>query len=232
MFKKNDKQEQNPAAEQVVESAEAATPASPEQVNPDELGRLRDILFGSQSRTIEKRLGDLESGLNTTRREMTDLLNEKLNVLSDSTATQFSDLRREFNEKLDKQGTDQSSQLRAVQKELSERLERQSAEQSAQLSTVQKQLSESIEKLAADLMRQLRETHKELSDRMDKSAAEQAERMRNQQAESRQRDDTLRQDLLAMAASLDGKKTSRHDLGQMLMELGLRLRQDSDSSSS
>ncbi|HND49307.1 MAG TPA: hypothetical protein PLL95_12150, partial [Anaerolineales bacterium] len=29
----------------------------------DELGRLRDILFGSQSRTLEKRLSDLESGL-------------------------------------------------------------------------------------------------------------------------------------------------------------------------
>ena len=37
----------------------------------DELGRLRDILFGSQSRTLEKRLSDLETGLRSLRQEMT-----------------------------------------------------------------------------------------------------------------------------------------------------------------
>jgi len=207
-------------------------PASSEQVSPDELGRLRDILFGSQSRTMEKRLGDLESDLKKTRQEMTDLLNDKVGALTDSTATQFSDARREFNEKLDKQSVDQSSQLRSAQKDLTERLERQSTEQASQLAAVQKELSASIEKLAADFLRQLRETHKELSDRLDRMSAEQSERMRNQQAESRQRDDSLRQELLSMASSLDGKKTSRNDLGQMLVELGLRLRQDSDSSPS
>jgi ribosome recycling factor len=203
----------------------------PETASPDELGRLRDILFGSQSRTIEKRLADLEAGLQSSRRELTDLLNDKFNILTDSTSTQVNDTRREFAEKLEKQGTDQSSQLRSVQKELLDRLERQHTEQTAQLSAAQKQLSDSIEKLAADLMRQIRETHKELSERMDKSVNENAERLRSLQTETRQRDDNLRQELLAMAASLDGKKTSRQDLGQMLMELGLRLRQDSESGS-
>lgn len=222
--------EQLPEVEQIPIFEEK--PSAPvEQANPDELGRLRDILFGSQSRTFEKRLGDLETGVKTTRQELTDLLDTKISTLADSTSSQFSDVRREFNEKLDKLGIEQSSQLRTAQKDLSERLERQSTEQSAQLSSAQKQLSDSIEKLAADLLRQLRETHKELSDRIDRMGAEQAERMRSLQTETRQRDDALRQELLSMAASLDGKKTSRNDLGQMLMELGLRLRQDSDSSS-
>lgn len=117
-----------------------------EEVNPDELGRLRDILFGSQSRTFEKRLGDLEAGLRTARQELTDQLNEKLNALADSNASQLAEVRREFGEKLEKQSTDQSSQLRAAQKELSERLDRQSTEQASQLSAVQKQLSDSIKK--------------------------------------------------------------------------------------
>lgn len=130
MLKKGNTKEQTPEIMEPPLPEEAvSTPI--EEASPDELGRLRDILFGSQSRTFEKRLGDLESGLKSTRQEMTDLLNEKLNALADSTSSQFSDVRREFNEKLDKQGMDQSSQLRAAQKDLSERLERQSAEQSA-----------------------------------------------------------------------------------------------------
>ena len=205
--KKNDPQEVQP-------EVEVSETSLTEEVNPDELGRLRDILFGSQSRTFEKRLGDLEAGLRTARQELTDQLNEKLNALADSNASQLAEVRREFGEKLEKQSTDQSSQLRAAQKELSERLDWQSTEQASQLSAVQRQLSDSIEKLATDFSRQLRESHKELSERMDKASAEQAERMRTLQTETRQRDDALRQELVSMADSLDGKKASRQDLGQ------------------
>lgn len=224
---KTDTKEKLPEVEKISEPILS----SMEEPNPDDLGRLRDILFGSQSRTIEKRLSDLETGVRATRQEMIDLLTDKLNAMGDNTSSQFADTRREFNEKLEKQGGDQSAQLRSVQKELSERLDRQSADQVSQLGNVQKQLSDSIEKLAADLMRQIRESHKELTDRMDKVVAEHTERLRNLQTETRQRDENLRQELLSIASSMDNKKTSRHDLGQMLMELGLRLRQDSDSSS-
>lgn len=196
----------------------------------DELGRLRDILFGSQSRTLEKRLNDLETGLRTLRQEMTNLLQDQIGTLSETTSVQFVETRREFNEKLDKQGADQSAQLRLAQKDLTEKLDRQSVEQSSQLQSSQKQLNDKLENLAADLLRQLRETHKELSDRLDKQGTEQAERTRTLQLEARQRDDGLRQELLSMAASLDDKKASRQDLGQMLMELGIRLRQESENS--
>lgn len=214
------------APPEVVELQQTAVP----EPTADELGRLRDILFGSQSRTLEKRLGDLETDLKTSRQEMDNLLRDQISALSESTSSQFTETRREFNEKLDRQGTEQSAQLRAAQKDLMERLERQSAEQANQLSAVQKQLSDSLEKLASDLLRQIRETHKELSDRLDKLSAEQTERTRNLQSETRQRDENLRQELLAMAASLDTKKASRQDLGQMLVELGVRLRQESDNS--
>ena len=192
----------------------------------DELGRLRDILFGSQSRTLDKRLANLETDLRSSQDELTNLLHDQVGRLSEATSSQFADVRREFSSRLEKQGMDQSSQLRATQKDLSERLDRQSAEQTTQLQTAQKQLNDSLDNLAADLLRQIRESHKELSDRLDSLAAEQAERVRNLQTETRQRDENLRQELLSTASSLEGKKTSRQDLGQMLMELGLRLRQD------
>jgi DNA repair exonuclease SbcCD ATPase subunit len=220
--------ETEPVSPSPLEGIELKTEAS--EPTADELGRLRDILFGSQSRTLEKRLSDLETGLRSSRQELTNLMQDQIGALSESTNGQFVETRREFNEKLDRQGTDQSSQLRTTQKDLAERLDRQSVDQSSQLQAVQKQLSENIEKLAADLMRQIRETHKELSDRLDKQAAEQTERTRSLQSEARQRDDSLRQELLSMAASLDNKKASRQDLGQMLMELGLRLRQESEKS--
>jgi gas vesicle protein len=228
MLKRNIVQETKPVP---PEPADDSVQPAPDTPSADELGRLRDILFGSQSRSTDKRLGDLETELKSARQEMADRLSDRVNALTESTSTQFTDTRREFNEKLDRQGMDQSSQLRNAQKDLSERLERQSTDFAGQLGSVQKQLSDAIDKLAADLLRQVRETHRELSERIDKLGAEQTERTRNLQAESRQRDDTLRQELIAMADSLDGRKTSRNDLGQMLMELGLRLRQDSDKSS-
>ena len=46
-----------------------------------ELERLRDILFGSQTRSTEQRLNDLESQLETMRREFTDMFNEKVDGL-------------------------------------------------------------------------------------------------------------------------------------------------------
>jgi hypothetical protein len=198
-----------PSPSSPLENIELKTDAP--EPTADELGRLRDILFGSQSRTLEKRLSDLETGLRSLRQELTNLVQDQISALSESTSGQFVETRREFNEKLDKQGTDQSTQLRAVQKDLIEKLD-------------------NLESFAADVLRQLRETHKELSDRLDKQAAEQTERTRNLQSEARQRDDSLRQELLSMAASLDNKKASRQDLGQMLMELGLRLRQESEKS--
>jgi DNA repair exonuclease SbcCD ATPase subunit len=212
---------------EIRESAETLT-AVP---NIDELGRLRDILFGSQSRTIEKRISDLETGLQAARRELAETFTDKLEAASNSAAGQLSETRTEFGRKLETQGTDQTTQLRAAQKELSDRLERQNNDQTAQLRALQKELSDGLEKLETDFVRQLRAAQKELSDQIEKMGSEQAERLRNLQAEARQRDDGLRQELLNMTAALENKKTSRQDLGQMLVELGLRLRRDADTPS-
>jgi len=212
----------------LVESAAQTVAES----GPDEINRLRDILFGSQTRSLDKRLGDLETRLETVRQEVVNLYTEKIDALSDSTSAQSAETRREFNLRLTNQGEEQSTHVRAVQKELSDRLDKQANEQSVQLRAVQKEASDAVEKLAAELLRQIREVQKELSDRLDKVNIEQTERTRSLQSETRQRDDGLRQEFLSLAAALENKKTSRQDLGQMLVELGLRLKQDTEHSPS
>jgi hypothetical protein len=199
---------------------------------PDEINRLRDILFGSQTRSLDKRLGDLETRLETMRQELLNLFTEKIDALADSTSTQGAESRREFNSRLTSQAEEQSVHVRAVQKELSDRLDKQSNEQSTQLRAVQLEASDAVEKLAADLLRQIRDVQRELSERLDKVNMEQTERTRSLQSETRQRDDGLRQEFLSLAAALEDKKTSRHDLGQMLIELGLRVKQDTEHSPS
>jgi hypothetical protein len=229
-FSKNDSDVVTP--EIVSVSNNEAIVSTYDQPTADELGRLRDILFGSQTRTIEKRLSDLETGLQTLRREIHDTFNEKIEALSIFTSAQLSETRNELNRKIEALDSEQSLQLKTRQKELLERIENQSIEQTTQLRAVQKELAEGVDKLAVDFMQQLRGTKKELSDHTEKLGAEQTERIRNLQIETRQRDDNLRQELLAIADSLENKKTSRQDLGQMLVELGIRLRRESDSSSS
>ena len=194
-----------------------------------DIERLRDILFGAQARSTDRRLGDVEIRLETTRRELTSLLEEKVGALGDTAAEQLAEARKQLSDRLDGQDASQTTQLRAAHKELSDLINRQAADQAAQLRAVHKELSDQIEKLTADLFHQIRATHKELSDRLDRVNAEQSERSRQLQAEARQRDDALRQEVLTLAATLNDKKTSRHDLGQMLVEVGLRLRGGGDA---
>ncbi len=53
--------------------------------------------------------------------------------------------------------------------------------------------------------------------------ADASDRMRLLEEETRRRDDDLRSELLTMTAWLDDKKTSRHDLGRMMEDIGQRL---------
>lgn len=58
---------------------------------------------------------------------------------------------------------------------------------------------------------------------LDKRLAEIEARLDRLQAEMQRRDDELRQELLQLIAALDKDKASRHDVGQMFIELGQRL---------
>lgn len=216
-------------ARAVIESVSQASSVTSEP-SAGELERLRDILFGSQTRVLETRLNELEVNLEETRREMAVTLNEKIEALSGSSSVKLETTQHELSGKFDAQVADHAAKLRSVQKDLSDRLDKLSDDQAAQLRDVKKELSDNHEKLAADFLRQLRSVQKELNERLDKINSELTERTRNLQSETRQRDDSLRDELLDLTASLENKKTSRQDLGQMLVDLGLRLGNDSEPS--
>ncbi len=223
-------------------------PALENQPSQSELERLRDILFGSQARSTDKQITDLSSQIEALRRDLTDQLNEKFDTLANNAHdetqgvnkelsdrlttinnTQINDLRStktELNQRIDTLGSDQENQLRITQRELIEKMDEQAASQSQQLRIAQQELAERIEKLATDFFTQLRDTQKSINDRIDNLESTQTERLRQLQLQTRQRDDNQREELLQLAASLDNRKTSRHDLGQMLMELGQRLGSD------
>ncbi|MCA9970482.1 MAG: hypothetical protein KC425_09720 [Anaerolineales bacterium] len=84
-------------------------------------------------------------------------------------------------------------------------------------------MSQRIESLATDFFTQLRQAQSELTARLDALAAAQAEQLQTLQAETRQRDDAIRQELLQLTARLSDHKVSRQEMGQMLVELGQRL---------
>ena len=221
---------------------------SHEATSPADLERLRDILFGDQSRNTDKRLGDLETRLETVRRELLDALHERTNSYAESSATQLAETRQSLTEQLNQQATEQNSQLRAAQQTFEDRFDTQSSSQTSQLRTIQRELGDRVEavndnqseqlrvaqrefnqrleELTNSFLSQLRATQKELGERIDQLSASHSERIRNLQVETRQRDDSLRQELLAMAHSLDDRKTSRSELSQMLVELGQRLNSD------
>jgi len=215
-----------------------------------ELTRLRDILFGGQARSTEKRITDLELRIEVVRQELGDLIAQRVDGLDKTAGNQITSTRADFVERLnmsieaqsqnlratrreladqiEQQNTDLATQIRATQRDLSMRWETQHTEQTAQLREVQKELTRRLDDLTADFMSQLRQMHKELSDRLDKLGEVQSEQNRALQVESKKRDDDLRHELVTLAGMLESKKVSRTDLGQLLTELGQRMRNGAD----
>ena len=240
-----------PPKEKAPETAVVQPESSPPAPTTDsELARLRDILFGGQTRSIDKRMTDLELRTETVRQELIDLIAEKtgaldnaasnqlaaaradlldrLNVKTDAQSQNLHAAQQELGDRLEQQGTDLTMQIKSSQRDLSARLDTQQTEQAKQLREVQKELSQRLDTLTADFMSQLRQIQKELGDRIDRLNENQSEATLTLQVETRKRDDELHQELVSLAGMLENKKVSRGDLGQMLAELGHRLRSEMD----
>lgn len=84
-------------------------------------------------------------------------------------------------------------------------------------------LDERIDQLAADIREQMETARRALEARLERMQADASDRLRLLEEETRRRDDDLRSELLTMSAWLDDKKTSRHDLGRMMEDIGQRL---------
>lgn len=237
-------------APQIENKEDTYTPPGINLEKPNDLERLRDILFGSQNRSTNKRLEDLEAKVDALHHDLTNLLYEKTTVLSETISTQITAVRKDLGDRistqnetlnnqlrqveqklstrLETQNTEQTSQLRAAQRELTTQLAKQENEQTTQLQTVQNQLTERVEQLTAEFLTKLRTTSKELSDQIEQLHLEKTERIHALQSEARQRDNSLRQELLNSTAALEARKVSRYQMAQMLMEVAQRLGSDGE----
>ena len=236
-------EERQPAIQEMM--SEPISPPPTAEPTPSELERLRDILYGPQSRTTSKRLEELEARLAQTRQELRDLLHERDTAVAETADHATTTLRRELTSKLaeqsssqtaalqqaqqtltsklEGQGRDLTDQLRATQRQLTERLDGHESEQAVALRTIQQEFNDRLSQLAANFLNQLNTTHSELSAQIEQLRQEQTQRWRTLQTELRQRDDTLRQDLAAQGMSLEQKKTSRQELAHLLLEVSQRL---------
>ena len=84
-------------------------------------------------------------------------------------------------------------------------------------------IGERIEQMSADLRELVETSSQALESRLDRMQQDVSEHFRVLEEGTRRRDDDLRAELLAVSAWLEDRKTSRHDLGQMLEEIGVRL---------
>ncbi len=158
--------------------------------NAGELEVLRDLIFGNQARDFTRRITDLESRLETVRRELKSEQDTRAQSLAKTATDQTVALRKETNSRVDKE-----FQI----------------------------IAERLDQMSADLHELVETTRHTLEARLDRMQEDMHERLRVLEEEARRRDDDLRSELLTISAWLEDKKTSRHDLGQMLEEVGLRL---------
>ena len=155
---------------------------------------LRDLIFGNQAREFARRITDLDSRLESVRRELKSEQDSRAQAVAKTASDQNNALRKESASRLDKE---------------------------VQI------IGERIEQLTADMHELVDSTRRTLEARLDRLQEDHNERVRLLEEEARRRDGDLRSELLTISAWLEDKKTSRHDLGQMLEEIGQRLRADS-----
>lgn len=106
------------AVAKLVPSAGAAAPSA------GELERLRDILFGQQTREAEQRVADLESGLEALRQELTDAMAKEIEAAGAKLRDELADARGEaeqLRQKLEKTEAELSKKLQAAETAARER---------------------------------------------------------------------------------------------------------------
>jgi hypothetical protein len=139
-------------------------------------------------------------------------LSRRLTELDARLETAKRDLKGTLNTRSEALATSNIEQVAALRKELTSRIEKET-----------RTLAERIDTVATEFSAQLQTAQRELSEQLETLQHEFSDRLHIAQEEARQRDEELRNELLALSAWLDDKKTSRHDLGQMLEEVGQRL---------
>ena len=119
--------------------------------------------------------------------------------------------------------TEQDTRAQAVAKTASDQNSALRKESNSRIDKEVNIIGERLEQLSAELNQLIESNRRTIEARLDRMQEDANERLRVLEEEVRHRDDDLRSELLTISAWLEDKKTSRHDLGQMLEEIGQRL---------
>ena len=184
-------------------SSKPATDDKPSANELNELERLRDILYGQQARTTDKRLLEFKSELEALEKRFIQQLAHQ--------QAQSVKAHQELEKRIEKLGENLSGRLDNLNKDLSGRLD---------------SLDEQTQKRDKSMEQNFNGLLEEQLKRMEHINSEQTAGLHTLQEETRQRDENLHQELLALAEALEAKKVSRQTLGQALADLGQRLQSD------
>lgn len=166
-----------------------------------EVDRIRDIIFGPQMRLYEQQFQRLVG--------QTELLSKQVDELRAA---------------LEQQKADQESRLHKAQGELGQRhseLERTFTEQLGQLSSKSEQR---MVQAQADARQSLGELDAKLSDQLKQQASELKAEIRQVTGDLRKQGSDLRGELRSGLDALEDTKTNRHNLADLLIEMGTRLK--------
>ena len=119
--------------------------------------------------------------------------------------------------------SEQDSRAQSVAKTASDQTVALRKEANSRIDKEVQIIGERIEQVSADLRELVETSSHALESRLDRMQQDINEHFRVLEEGTRRRDDDLRAELLAVSAWLEDRKTSRHDLGQMLEEIGIRL---------
>ena len=119
--------------------------------------------------------------------------------------------------------SEQDSRAQSVAKTASDQTVALRKEANSRIDKEVQIIGERIEQMSADLRELVETSSQALESRLDRMQQDVSEHFRVLEEGTRRRDDDLRAELLAVSAWLEDRKTSRHDLGQMLEEIGIRL---------
>lgn len=128
--------------------------------------------------------------------------------------------------------TDQDTRAQAVAKTASDQNSALRKESNSRIDKEVSIIGERLEQLSGELNQLIESNRRTIEARLDRMQEDANERLRVLEEEARRRDDDLRSELLTISAWLEDKKTSRHDLGQMLEEIGQRLQATAQANSS
>jgi hypothetical protein len=176
--------------------AAAGALGGPDAPDPGNLDKVRDILFGTQSRELERRIARLEERVAKDAADLRDEFRRRLDALEQYT-------RREFEATADRISSEQADRSKAFDalsgdlRSMAGSLERQIAQSDEQSARAQRELRQQLLDQAKQLTDEIRRVSESLTARQDEAVRE-----------------------------LRHEKTDREALADMLAEVAMRLKNE------